>query len=106
MGDELLDRIEINPKGDARSAVILLHGLGDTGHGWSSLAQELKVGEELGIRFIFPHAPQKCVTINMGMMMPAWYDIRRLDEKYFEDEDEEGIRESEKRVCDLIAHEI
>jgi len=106
MSEELLERIEREPGTEVRASVIWLHGLGDTGHGWSMVPPELGVQEELGVRFVFPHAPRRCVTINAGMMMPAWYDIRRLDARHFENEDEEGIRESESSLRALIENEI
>jgi phospholipase/carboxylesterase len=106
MSDELLERIEREPSTDVRASVIWLHGLGDTGDGWSMVDSELGVQDELGARFIFPHAPRRSVTINAGMVMPAWYDIRRLDARYFEDEDDEGIHESDSRMRAFVENEI
>jgi len=106
MSTPLLERVELEPIGAVRATAIWLHGLGDTGHGWSTIAPELGVADELGLRFVFPHAPALRVTLNGGVSMPAWYDIRRLDARYHEDEDEAGIRMSSARVSDLIAREV
>lgn len=56
-----------------KGTVIWLHGLGDSGHGFEPLVPYLKLKSNL--RFIFPHAPARSVTINGGMVMPSWYDI-------------------------------
>jgi phospholipase/carboxylesterase len=76
MGSELLPVIEIEtaPKPDA--CVIWLHGLGDDGNGWSQVVGSLGLSPAMAVRFIFPHAPVMPVTINNGMVMRAWYDIR------------------------------
>jgi phospholipase/carboxylesterase len=80
----LLPAIEIEPSNQlsksqtATASIIWLHGLGATGDDFASLVPELKgmLGEVCNsIRFIFPHAPEIPVTINGGMVMPAWYDI-------------------------------
>jgi phospholipase/carboxylesterase len=55
------------------------------------------------VRFVFPHAPRRAVTINMGMIMPAWYDIRGVE--FRRDEDEQGIRTSAEQVRTLVARE-
>ncbi|KAH0019166.1 hypothetical protein KCU80_g17311, partial [Aureobasidium melanogenum] len=58
------------------STVIVMHGLGDSGHGWSFLADMWK-GKFEETSFIFPHAPEIPISVNMGMRMPGWYDIVR-----------------------------
>lgn len=63
----------------ADAAVIWLHGLGASGHDFQPVVPELHLPDELAVRFIFPHAPNIPVTINGGMVMPAWYDILTLD---------------------------
>ena len=75
----LIPHITVEPKSDARFAVIWLHGLGASGHDFEPIVPELQLPEALAIRFIFPHAPERPVTINNGMRMPAWYDITGLD---------------------------
>ncbi len=64
---------------DIQHAVIWLHGLGADGHDFMPIVPELRLSEDSGVRFIFPHAPSRPVTLNNGMAMPAWYDILSLD---------------------------
>lgn len=73
--DDLLDSVEINPEKSAAGAVIWLHGLGADGHDFEPIVSELRLPEELPIRFVFPHAPERPVTINAGVVMRAWYDV-------------------------------
>lgn len=72
---ELLEHIEIEPAVPARSTVIWLHGLGADGHDFEPIVPELHLPDTAGIRFIFPHAPVRPVTINDGAEMRAWYDF-------------------------------
>lgn len=97
----LLPCVEVGQT-DARFAIIWLHGLGADGHDFEGIVPELNLN--LAIRFIFPHAPTMPVTINNGMVMPAWYDIKSL--QIDQHEDEAGIRRSEKAVIALIENEI
>ena len=69
----------LNPSGSHRASIIWLHGLGADGHDFENIVPELGLSEDLGIRFIFPHAPERPVTINGGMVMRAWYDIKDPD---------------------------
>ena len=55
-----------------------IHGLGASGHDFEPIVPLLGL-DRLGVRFVFPHAPERAVTINYGMMMPAWYDIGDID---------------------------
>jgi phospholipase/carboxylesterase len=71
----LLPCVEIEPKNPADSAVIWLHGLGASGHDFEPVVPELRLPASSAVRFVFPHAPAIPVTINGGMVMPAWYDI-------------------------------
>ena len=68
---EYLQCVEIGPPGPARSAVIWLHGLGADGHDFEPIVPHLELDPSLGVRFVFPNAPKRAVTINMGMVMPA-----------------------------------
>lgn len=97
---DLLDAIEIEPRGAAEAAVIWLHGLGADGHDFEPIVPELGLGDSPRIRFVFPHAPVQPVTINGGESMRAWYDIYN-DRRH----DEAGIRASQARVEALLARE-
>ena len=88
-------RIETGPKPEA--AVIWLHGLGADGHDFEPIVPELRLKK--AVRFIFPHAPIRPVTINQGMRMRAWYDILQLGGG---PEDEPGLRASQKITEELI----
>lgn len=83
--------------------MIWLHGLGADGHDFEPLAPYLGLGP-LGVRFVFPHAPRRPVTINMGLIMPAWYDIR--DAALVTDHDERGLAESVEAVRALLEREV
>ena len=84
--------------------MIWLHGLGATAHDFESVPPELGLPDDLAVRFIFPQAPSIPVTLNYGMVMPAWYDIRSLGGGRNQDVD--GIRQSEGQVRALIEREI
>jgi len=99
---ETLPAIEIETKRKPSHAVIWLHGLGADGNDFVPVAKELKL-PPLGIRFVFPHAPMRPVTINGGFVMRAWYDIA-YQELAFK-EDERGLRESQKLIEELIVRE-
>jgi phospholipase/carboxylesterase len=100
---ELLPAVEIDPKGPVRASVIWLHGLGADGHDFAPIVPELGLPASLGVRFVLPHAPAMPVTINGGMVMPAWYDIAEVDLR--RRHDEAGIRKSATAVEAWIAHE-
>ena len=104
MSDELLECVEREPSTPARSSIIWLHGLGADGHDFEPIVPELGLAEDLAVRFIFPHAPERAVTINGGMVMRAWYDILGLDIR--RDEDIEGLRTSETQVRTLVEREV
>ncbi len=103
MKEALLDCVEIEPDVPARSAVIWLHGLGADGHDFEPIVPQLGVEASHAVRFVFPHAPKRPVTINGGSVMPAWYDIRAMS--LSRDVDEQGVLESAVRVHALIARE-
>ncbi|MEM7584244.1 MAG: carboxylesterase [Acidobacteriota bacterium] len=100
---EYLPCVEQAPAGDAKTAVIWLHGLGADGHDFAPIPPELGLDPDLAVRFVFPHAPRIPVTINMGMVMPAWYDIRSFDER---GQDEPGLRRSSDQIEALIEREV
>lgn len=103
MSADVLPCVEIDPPGKARSAVIWLHGLGADGHDFELIVPYLGLDRELMVRFVFPHAPRRAVTINMGLIMPAWYDVRGSDLR--REQDEAGIRASADQITALIARE-
>jgi phospholipase/carboxylesterase len=92
--------IESAPSPDA--TVLWLHGLGADGHDFEPVVPQLRLPPQLRVRFVFPHAPLRPVTINMGMRMRAWYDILQLGGGR---EDEAGIRDSQALLEALIARE-
>lgn len=98
---EILACVEAGPRGEARGSVVWLHGLGASGHDFEDVVPMLEQPE---VRFVFPHAPPRPVSVNMGLIMPAWYDIRALGGVRAE-EDERGIRESAQLVENLLARE-
>ena len=100
---ELLSAIEQEPGRPAEASVIWMHGLGATAHDFETIPPELGLPESLAVRFVFPQAPSRGVTLNMGMVMPAWYDIRSLDGR---DQDEKGIRTSEAQIRALVDREV
>lgn len=99
----LPETVEIEPAGRAASSVILLHGLGADGHDFESIVPELALPSSLAVRFVFPHAPVRAVTINAGQRMRAWYDIQGFDRRALQDE--AGIRESAAIAHGLIRRE-
>jgi phospholipase/carboxylesterase len=104
MTKRVLDAVEINPAQGPQACLIWLHGLGADGHDFEPLIPELHLVDEIGVRVVLPHAPLRPVTINGGMVMRAWYDIRSPDFGYAEDD--AGIRQSEQQVLALIAREV
>lgn len=103
MSSTTLECIEIETREKPEYAVIWLHGLGADGNDFVPVIPELKPDQLPAIRFIFPHAPTRPVTINNGMRMRAWYDI--FTTELVQREDEDGIRESESAIRSLIARE-
>ncbi|MCF7502058.1 dienelactone hydrolase family protein [Pseudoalteromonas sp. L1] len=96
--------VEYPAQGEHKASVIWLHGLGDSGDGFAPVAPQLALPKELGIRFVFPHAPVQPVTINGGMAMRSWYDIKSMD--LDKRADEQGVRDSAAKVAELIEVEI
>ena len=97
------DAVEIETGPDPAAAVIWLHGLGADGHDFEPLVPELVRRGERSLRFVFPHAPIRPVTLNGGYPMRAWYDIVALDRRAAEDES--GIRASQAAIEALIRRE-
>jgi phospholipase/carboxylesterase len=97
------ETVEIETGGDPVGSVIWLHGLGADGHDFGPIVPELGFDGRLALRFVFPHAPVRPVTINGGVSMRAWYDILTLDRGG--PQDETGIRESGALLEALIERE-
>jgi phospholipase/carboxylesterase len=98
---ELLDAIEIETGKNPTASVIWLHGLGADGNDFAPIVPELRL-PKAAIRFVFPHAPVRPVTINGGMRMRAWYDITDGANRR---EDERGVRASQVLIEALIGRE-
>ncbi|MCC5452280.1 alpha/beta fold hydrolase [Rheinheimera sp. UJ51] len=96
----LLPFVDVPAQGTAQAVVVWLHGLGDSGHGFAPIVSELRLPANAGIRFIFPHAPEIPVTVNGGMRMRAWYDIKTMD--LTNRADEAGVRQSATAVTALL----
>ena len=92
--------IEIETGPNPVASVIWLHGLGADGHDFEPIVPELRLSAP--IRFVFPHAPERAVTINNGMRMRAWYDIFQFGGG---PEDEAGIRDSQQLLGQMISAE-
>ncbi|MGI9261157.1 MAG: alpha/beta hydrolase [Woeseiaceae bacterium] len=93
----------VEPGEEPVGSVIWLHGLGADGHDFEPIVPELRLPADLHLRFIFPHAPIRPVTINGGMSMRAWFDIVSLDRSG--PMDEKGIRSSSHRLVEIIERE-
>jgi phospholipase/carboxylesterase len=100
----LLPSVTIDAEGPHRATVIWLHGLGDSGNGFAPIVPALQIPASLGVKFIFPHAPMRAVTINNGMQMRAWYDLKSMD--FGSRADLAGVLESVEQVTQLIEAEM
>ena len=103
MRDDVLACVEVEPSTAATASVIWLHGLGADGHDFEPIVPHLQLTDAHAVRFVFPHAPRIPVTINMGLIMPAWYDIGVLDLE--RGHDLAGVERSAKQVRALVARE-
>ncbi len=97
----LPDTIDIETGANPRASIIVLHGLGASGHDFEPFASEIDLRAVGPVRWVFPHAPQLPVSINGGYVMPAWYDIHADRSK----EDDAGLRRSQALVDGLLARE-
>ncbi len=100
---ELLESIEIETAPNPDAAVVWMHGLGADGHDFEPIVPELHLPATARLRFVFPHAPLRPVTINQGHVMRAWYDVRAL--AGVRREDEAGVRQSARQIEALLARE-
>ena len=99
-----LQTIELHPGAEPRATIIILHGLGADGTDFLPIADELKLSAVGPVRYLFPRAPVRPVTINGGQPMRAWYDILGAD--LVRREDATGLRESMAAVSRLIDREV
>jgi len=102
---KLLECVEIETAENVEYTVIWMHGLGASGHDFEPIVPELNLLARPGVRFLFPHAPIRPVTINNGAAMRAWFDIDSLDFNA-RVQDNEGIAESVEHINDLILNEF
>ena len=100
----MLSYVEVLTGEQPNASVIWLHGLGADGHDFEALVPELDLPKELAIRFIFPHAPKMPVTVNGGVIMPAWYDI--LDMSIERKVDAKQLQQSANAIIELVEQEI
>ncbi|RMG91665.1 MAG: carboxylesterase, partial [Zetaproteobacteria bacterium] len=96
----LLAHLTMETGPDPQYCIIWLHGLGADGHDFEPIIPQLQLPPDLAVRFIFPHAPARPVTLNGGYIMPAWYDIRVSDLGI--EQDHKGIEESTRAISMLI----
>lgn len=100
----LLEHIERCTAPNPDASIIWLHGLGADGNDFANIIPELRLPPDWQIRFIFPHAPYRPITLNNGYVMRGWYDLASLD--IGNTEDAIGIAESADQINDFISHEI
>ena len=104
--EKLLETVEIETGKNPTAAVIWMHGLGADGNDFVPIVNELELDGTPAIRFVFPHAPMRPVTINNGTVMRAWYDVSFGDlEGQSRRADEKGVRESQAHITALIERE-
>ena len=103
MSEPLLPAIEVETAPNPDASVIWLHGLGADGNDFVPIVPELGLPATLRVRFVFPHAPVRAVTINNGMRMRAWYDISAAD--FTNRADLAGVRQSASAMEGWIARE-
>jgi len=101
---QLPETVEVTTGENPVGSVIWLHGLGANGHDFEAVVPELRLPENLPLRFVFPHAPVQPVTINGGMAMRSWFDILSLDAKGRADA--KGVRDSTALLEALVRREI
>ncbi len=102
--DPIILQTGADTAGTADAAVIWLHGLGADGSDFVPVVSELRLPAAINIRFIFPHAPLRPISINQGYRMRGWYDITSLD--IANRDDEAGIIESSTLLTQLCEHQV
>ena len=101
---KIIEHIELVTGADPKGTVIWMHGLGADCWDFVSVVKELGLPADLPLRFIFPQAPSRAITINNGQVMPGWYDISMAE--LHRKPDEVGVRQSQASIDQLIAREI
>jgi len=102
----LLEAVQIETGRNPAASVIWMHGLGADGNDFVPVVNELNLSGAPAIRFVFPHAPMRAVTINNGYVMRAWYDVSPADlAGSSRRADERGVRESQAQIEALIERE-
>ena len=104
MSDLPVVEVLSNESAETNACIIWLHGLGADGNDFAPIVPQLNLPTGYAVRFVFPTAPSIPVTINSGWVMPAWYDILRLDN--IRSLDEDGLRASAAKVQALIRREL
>jgi len=99
-----MDAVVVDPPSKVDSTMIWLHGLGADGHDFEGIVPQFALPPNHGIRFIFPHAPIQAVTVNGGMKMRAWYDIRQAD--LTQQVDWQGIEQSVALLDELVSQQV
>lgn len=103
LSSQQLPAIEYETAAQPTHTILWMHGLGADGNDFAPIIQQLELPTETAIRFIFPHAPEQAVSINGGLVMRAWYDIRNLNLNH--QEDETGIHRSQRAITAMIERE-
>lgn len=103
-GDNQLEFVEVNTVANPEYSVIWMHGLGADGHDFEPIVPYLGLPPGTAVRFIFPHALMRPITVNSGAVMHAWYDI--IDISTTKDQDEAGISHSAEKIHALVDSEI
>ena len=98
-----LETLEIQPEAPASASIIWLHGLGADAHDFYSVPPQLGLPPEVHVRYVFPNAPQIPVSIHMGLIMRAWYDVTGFEAR---GGDEKRIRQSADRISQLVTREV
>lgn len=104
MSDQLLDCVEINPESDPASVVIWLHGLGADAQAFEAYAAAVQLPASLAVRYVFPNAPKRLVTVELGTVDRAWFDIP--DGEVSGNMDLDGIQSSVQHLRNLIQREL
>ena len=101
---KIIQHLELNTGTDPKGTIIWMHGLGADCWDFVSIVKELGLPADLPLRFIFPQAPSRPITINNGQVMPGWYDISMAELQ--RKPDEAGVRQSQASIDALIEREI